>query len=292
MPDALRQSYGYCQALARREARNFYYSFLTLPRDRFRAMCALYAFMRVTDDLSDSGASMHSRGAALDDWQAQLRSALAGEAPGHPSLPALADAVARYNVPARHLEEVITGVRMDLRCPRYESFEDLSRYCYHVAGAVGLACIHIWGFRDQRAIPAAIDCGLAFQLTNILRDVREDAQRGRLYLPLEDLARFGLEPEEVSDGAADPRVRQLLAFEAGRARQYYAKARLLVDHLEPCGRPVLETMLAIYGGLLGEMERRGFDVFSRRVELSRARKWRLVLRAAARAGWLRLWGGR
>jgi len=286
MAVTVEQSYAYCQALARREARNFYYSFLALPRDRFRAMCALYAFMRVTDDLADSTTEVESRRAALETWGEAVRLALGGERQDHAALPALADAVRRYRVPRQYLEEVITGVRMDLERGTYQTFDELAGYCYHVAGAVGLACIHIWGFHDQRALQAAVDCGLAFQLTNILRDVREDALRGRLYLPLEDLAQFGLAARDLPPEAGDRRVRDLMAFEA-----FYASARQLANYLDPCGRPVLEIMLAIYGGLLDEIERRDFDVFSRRVELGRFKKWCAVARAFARAKWPALFGG-
>jgi phytoene synthase len=169
--------------LARRTAGNFYFSFLTLPGPLFRDMCALYAFMRISDDLGDDeSVSIDRRRELLAAWRQSLGRALDGDPRDHPALPALADAVGRHSVPREHLFAVLDGVAMDLKPAGFETFEELSKYCYHVAGAVGLCCIHVWGFHDDRAIPAAIDCGLAFQLTNILRDLGEDARAGRVYL--------------------------------------------------------------------------------------------------------------
>lgn len=267
MKPTLDDSYEYCRALARQTARNFYYSFLTLSQDRFRAMCVLYAFMRITDDLSDEGAEAE-RAANLVRWRASLSAALETGTFDHPIFPALADMLARFRVPPAYLFDVITGVEMDLNPTAFETFADLERYCYHVAGAVGLSCIHLWGFHDQRAISAAIDCGTAFQLTNILRDLQEDAERGRLYLPLEDLARFELTQAELRSGRHDARFEQLMQFEVSRTRAYYGRAKMLFEYLDPPGLPILDTMVRIYGGLLDEIERRKYDVFSRRVELS------------------------
>lgn len=281
----LDDSYTWCRALARKTAGNFYYSFLTLPAEQFRSMCALYAFMRVTDDLGDSPLPASDRAAALAEWRIRLRAALQGEPVDHPGLPALADVVARRQVPPEHLEAVITGVEMDLGSVELQTFEDLERYCYHVAGAVGLACIHVWGFRDERAIPAAIDCGLAFQLTNVLRDLGEDARLCRTYLPKCDLDQFGLTSSDIAHGVRDERFQRLMQFEVDRAKGYYAKALPLLGYIDPAARPVLDAMQRIYGGLLAEIERRRYDVFSRRVQLSRWRK--LSIAAGAVARW---WG--
>jgi len=295
-------------------------------------MCALYAFMRVTDDLGDSDEPQALRAAQLKQWRASLLAACetdltggrgscraedGGRSPAcgsagaslsqlerpdselppadHPVLPALADTVQRYRLPVQYLLDVITGVEMDLQPVAYESFAELAKYCYHVAGAVGLSCIHLWGFHDERAIAAAIDCGTALQLTNILRDVREDAARGRVYIPREDLERFHLTAAELagyepSAGHNDDRVRQLLQFEVSRAREYYARAQALFAYLDKPGRPILETMLRIYGGLLDEIERRDYDVFTRRVELSRWRKMRILAQTMARHKMRNLFG--
>lgn len=289
---SLDESYEYCVALSKRTARNFYYSFLTLPRDRFRAMCVLYAFMRVTDDLGDepdriappetNAQQPAARAAGLAAWRQSLRRALDEAAFDHPALPAVADLLRRYAIPRELLEAVISGVEMDLGEVSFNTFPELETYCYHVAGAVGLACIHIWGFHDERARTAAIDCGTAFQLTNILRDVKEDALLGRLYLPREDLARFGCTAADLSRGVQTEAFPALMEFEVRRAREYYRRARTLFPFLDPPGRPILETMIGIYEGLLDEIERRQYDVFTRRVQLSRWRKLAIAGRAIAR----------
>ena len=277
MQCSVAESYEHCRALARTTGRNFYYSFLTLPRDRRQAMCALYAFMRVTDDLGDSDAPAETRAAQLAGWRDSLLRACDAGQYDDPVLPALADVVRTYGIPVRYLLDVIAGVEMDLVPAAYRTFDELARYCYHVAGAVGLACIHLWGFHDERALGAAVDCGTAFQLTNILRDLAEDANHGRTYLPAEDLARFHIASGELAapdrNGlSGDDRFRQLMRFEVERAREFYARARALFEHLDPPGKPILEAMLRIYGGLLDEIERRRYDVFSRRISLSRGRK--------------------
>jgi phytoene synthase len=282
MTPTLDESYEYCRVLAKRTARNFYYSFLALPRDRFRAMCVLYAFMRITDDLGDDETPGVDRAAAIDRWRAELLFAWNSGQCAHPALPAIVDMLRTYQVPIQYLRDVIDGVAMDVQQVSFEAFEQLSNYCYHVAGAVGLACIHVWGFHDERAVPAAIDCGTALQLTNILRDIREDAARGRIYLPQEDLDRFSLTSDDLLAGCRDDRFERLMQFEVDRARDYYARARSLFDYLDPPGQPILETMLRIYGGLLDEIERRRFDVFTRRVELSCGRKLFIASHAIVR----------
>lgn len=269
---ALEQSYRHCRALARSTARNFYYSFLALPRDQFRAMCVLYAFMRVTDDLGDDDTPGVDRAAALERWRTELLFAWNSGQCQHPVLPAVIDMLRRYKVPLQYLLDVITGCEMDVEQVQFDNFGQLRDYCYLVAGAVGLACIHIWGYHDPRAEPAAVDCGTAFQLTNILRDLAEDAARGRMYLPADDLARFELTNLDLASGRRDDRFARLMEFEVARAREHYARARVLSEYLDPPGQPIFETMIRIYGGLLDEIERRRYDVFSRRVELSRTRK--------------------
>lgn len=276
---SLPESYAYCAALAKRTAGNFYYSFLTLPKDRFRAMCALYAFMRVTDDWGDSAESVEVRTRDLAAWRRDLSHALEGQSREHPVLPAVADMVRRYAIPPEHLRAVIDGVEMDLGPVRIETFGQLEKYCYHVAGAVGLACIHLWGFHDTRALAAAVDCGTAFQLTNILRDLREDALMGRVYLPAEDLRQFGCTADDFAKGRMTSNFLQLMQFEVARAREYYARAEALHAYLDPPGRPILETMISIYGGLLDEIERREYDVFTERVRLSGWRKLSMAGRA-------------
>lgn len=278
----LRPSYRLCSEIARREARNFYYSFLLLPPSRRRSMCALYAFMRHTDDLADEPGEPDAKRLALASWRSELQAALADPSSARsPILPALVDTVHRHQIPPRYLLDVLDGVEMDLEARAYPTFDDLYTYCYRVASAVGLCCIHIWGFRSDagRAEQLAESCGIALQLTNILRDVREDAARGRIYLPLEDLARFGVDPSELASSTLSPRLHDLLKFQADRAYDYYARACPLVGLVAPVGRPVLRAIVGIYRSLLDEIARRGYNVLDRRVSLSPWRKAAITLRS-------------
>jgi phytoene synthase len=280
---ALRASYQFCGDVARRQARNFYYSFLLLPADHRQAMCALYAFLRHTDDLADESGPIATKRLALDAWRADLERALGGPADAWPGLPALADTVRRHAIPARYLHEVIDGVAMDLEPVVYPSFAELYAYCYRVASAVGLCCIHIWGYRSEggQAEALAEACGIALQLTNILRDVREDAQRGRIYLPQDDLNRFGVSVADLSAPRPSDPVRALLAFEGQRAYDYYRKARPLTELVEPVGRPVLRAIVGIYRALLDEIARRDYNVLAGRIALPPWRKALITLGALA-----------
>lgn len=276
-------SFEYCHRLARKTAKNFYYSFLALPGEMRRDMCALYAYMRICDDLGDDpAASVDQRRESLARWREQVLHCLAGEAVDHPALPALADVVSRRGIPRGPLLDVIAGVEMDLEPVRYESFPALKDYCYHVAGAVGLCCIHVWGFEDERALPLAVECGLAFQLTNILRDLREDASLGRVYLPQEDLVRFGYTVADLAACRVDDRFHDLMRFEVSRAQDYYLRSEALVPFVSRTGRPVLVAMRKIYGGLLDEIVRRDYDVFRGRVSLPRWKKLAIVASALLR----------
>ncbi len=285
MSEPLAESYRYCEAVARREAGNFYPAFRLLPKGQRLAMCALYTFMRVADDLSDEPAPTDVKRRQLADWRRGLEAALAGHYQ-HPSHPALHDTVARYHIPREYLVAVLDGVEMDLEPVAYATFAELRLYCYRVASAVGLACIHIWGFHADDCKKYAEDAGLAFQLTNILRDLGEDAARGRVYLPREDLERFGYDVDRLQRGERDGAFRELMRFEVERARQFYEAAWPLAPRLEPSGRAVFLLMARTYRGLLDEIERRDYDVFRRRVRLSRWRKLLLALRVLpVRLGW-------
>ncbi len=204
--DALARSYVYCEGLARREAGNFYHAFRLLPADQRRAMCALYSFLRVADDLADGPGTAEEKRGPLGDWRRRLDEAVKGVY-SHPLHPALHHALRRFGVPCEHLHAVLDGVAMDLTVARYDTFADLYPYCYRVASAVGLACIPIWGFTGEQARDYAEAAGVAFQLTNILRDLGEDAGRGRVYLPREDLERFGYGEDALSAGVRDDRFR-------------------------------------------------------------------------------------
>jgi phytoene synthase len=277
----LEESYRFSAGIARREARNFHLAFRLLPRDKRRSMCALYAFMRHTDDLADEPAAVDEKIDALERWQADLDAALAGESPRWPGLLALAHTVSCCGIPPARLHEVIEGVSMDLSPRRYASFDELAVYCYHVASAVGLCCIHIWGYESDggRAERLAEACGTALQLTNIIRDVREDAESGRVYLPADEMARFGVEPADLTANRTGPRLRDLLEFQARRASEFYAEARGLVPLIEPVGRPVLMAIVGIYRALLEEIVLGDFDVLSRRVSVPAWRKTIIALRA-------------
>jgi len=285
MSHDLAHSYAYCERLARRQAGNFYHAFRVLPGRQRRAMCALYAFLRHTDDLADGPGSAADKRAPLADWRRQLTSALSGH-DHHCLHAALRHTVQSYHIPRQYLDDVLDGVEMDLDPGRYATFDALYRYCYRVASAVGLACIHIWGFRGEAAKGYAESAGIALQLTNILRDLGEDAARGRVYLPHEDLERFGYDEERLGRGERDDRFRALMRFEVERARSYYQAARPLSAHLPPAGRAVFQIMTRTYAGLLDLIESRDYDVFSRRVSLSAWRKLGLAVQALpVRWGW-------
>jgi phytoene synthase len=281
----LARSHAYCEEVARRHAGNFYPAFRLLPTDQRRALCALYAFLRVADDIADAPGPVGAKADQLRQWRAHLREALGGVY-RHRLHPALHHTVMHFGVPQRHLEEVLDGVAMDLTTSHYDTFKDLYEYCYRVASAVGLACIHVWGFAGARAEEYAEAAGIALQLTNILRDLAEDAGRGRVYLPREDLERFGYPPEGLAQGRCDGAFRALMRFEVERARGYYARAEALAPLLQPAGRAVFLVMLRTYRGLLDAIESRGYDVFRDRVRLPAWKKLWLAARALpVRWGW-------
>jgi len=246
-------------------------------------MCPLYGFMRVCDDLGDDPAhSPAEKQRHLQQWRTALHNALNGDCSGHPVFPALVDVVRQYDMPTEYLQHVIDGVQADLTFNGFATFDELASYCYQVAGAVGLCCLHIWGFDDEQAIPRAIDCGTAFQLTNILRDLGEDAAMGRVYLPRDELGRFGVSADDITAHRRNEGFCELMQFQVQRAAEYYQRARDLFPLIHRSGKPILAAMLNIYGGLLQEIELRNYDVFARRVALSRWRKLRIVLNAILR----------
>lgn len=276
MTGPVERSYKWCVASARRRARNFYYSFLLLPPAKRRAICAIYAFMRECDDLTDEPGAHR---AALTAWRRDLDRALQGEFGPHPCWPALHDTLQRYRIPPRYLHEMIDGVSSDLEPRRLATFEELYRYCYLVASVVGLTVIHIFEFQSAEALPLAEKCGVAFQLTNILRDVAEDNARGRIYLPLEDLDRFGVNPEDLR---YDERFQKLMAFEAERARAYYRESLPLVHMVHPDSRASLRALIRIYERLLAKIERARFDVLSQRVRVPAWEKVGILVQSALR----------
>ena len=276
-PD-LKQSYACCEQVARTQARNFYYSFLTLPPEQKQAMCAIYAFMRYSDDVSDEAAAEGSKADRMRAWREALDRALQGDYGDSRILPAFHDTVQRYHIPAHYFHDLIDGTEMDLTRRRYDTFPELYMYCYRVASVVGFVCLHIWGFdsTDGKALEYGEACGLAFQLTNILRDVKEDAARDRIYLPREDMRRFGVTEEDLKQGVMDDRFRALMRFEAARARGFYQRAQGLLLLVHPPCRPTLKIMMRIYEGILDSIERSGYDVFARRARVSTPQKLGIV----------------
>jgi 15-cis-phytoene synthase len=302
--DVLGLSYAACRLVSRQAKSNFYAGFLLLPPPQRRAMDALYAFMRHTDDLADNPQPVCQRSHALVCWRAELENALTGrfspadtappadtatagndpKAPppqsGRALLPALADTVERYQIPPEHLHAVIDGVEMDLKVHRYETFVELEQYCQRVASAVGLACIYIWGFRGAEAIGLARKCGIALQLTNILRDIGADAAQDRVYVPLADLRACGYTVDELMQGVADKRFERFMACQIERAEQYYREGAPLLELLQPRGRRVFGMIMAVYRTLLQRIQQHPADVLSRRIRLNRLKKLQIALRWA------------
>jgi 15-cis-phytoene synthase len=266
------ESYAFCEKVARRQAKNFYYSFLLLDADRRKAMCAIYAFMRYCDDLSDAE-GVADRATSIAHWRGDLERALQGSTPENLLWAAFIDTVARYKIPHKYFFEMIDGVSSDLEPRAIHTFDELYGYCYHVASVVGLTIIHIFGFDSPRgfdspeALKLAEKCGIAFQLTNILRDVREDAQKDRVYLPEEDLKRFGVSRAELGGATVSPALRQLLKFEAGRAREYYRESAPLVAMVHKKSRASLRALIGIYSSLLDRIEASDYDVLSQRIRV-------------------------
>jgi squalene synthase HpnC/squalene synthase HpnD len=277
------QSYMECRRIARASASNFYYAFFMLPQAKRDGLCALYAFMRLVDDVSDTVGSAADKQRGLARWRAALDAAAAGDVSSHPILPAFADTIERFHIPPRYFHDLISGAEMDLTVGEYATFDRLREYCYRVAGTVGLTCLHVFGFDDPHAPDLAEKLGIAFQLTNILRDVQSDHEMGRVYLPLEDLQQFGLRREALARGPLTPEMRGLLEFEAARAWNYYQEGVELIPLVHADARAALWALARIYSSLLRRIEARGYDVFSERVRLSAPEKTGILLRA--RLGW-------
>ena len=281
-PLQLRAAYSVCRHIARSAARNFYYGFIVLPARKRNALSAVYAFMRHADDISDDPTTpADERRAKLEGWINAFRRVVEGERTDDPVLFALADSQKRFNIPLELLDKLVQGTTMDVppaaasnEAPRlqYESFDQLYDYCYHVASVVGLVCIRVFGYRDPRAEELAEQTGVAFQLTNIIRDVKEDAALGRVYLPREDFGRFGIDALALNNGSAPTALRPLLEFEAQRAREYYRSAEELLPLIDEDSQPALWTLVEIYRRLLEKIVARNYDVFSQRVSLSTTEK--------------------
>jgi phytoene synthase len=318
----LDKAYAACRAIARREAKNFYYAFLALPAPRRNAICAIYAFMRKADDLADDESlSREERRRSLAVWLDEWRRACHGGDSSDSVFIAVRDAVDRFAIPLNLLDELVAGVTMDLDrtangalrnkeagCPTlsapsaervgtqppgtYSTFDDLYRYCYFVASVVGLVTIRIFGYIDPRAEKLAEETGIAFQLTNILRDIAEDAERNRVYLPLENLAAHNVSLDSLlhRNPGASPTAdeRALLAEIARRAEKFYQSAQQLLPLIDRESRPALWVLVAIYHGLLKRIERADYDVFSHRASVPLPHKLGILFVGLARMGWVRL----
>lgn len=297
----LEEAYATCRAIAKREAKNFYYAFVALPAERKNAICAIYAFMRKADDLADDESLTHEeRRRNLNAWLAAWHEASHDGPTTDPVFVAVRDSSRRFAIPLSLLDELVAGTTMDLT-PRggdvpdtYPTFADLYRYCYLVASVVGLVCIRIFGYADRKAEKLAEETGVAFQLTNILRDVSEDAGRNRVYLPLEDMAMHGVTLESLlhraSTAPPTPRELLLLAATAQRAEQYYSSARDLLPLIDKESRPALWVLVSIYHELLKRIERSNYDVFSRRARVPMLQKLGILSIGMMRVAWTRLAG--
>ncbi len=310
----LNEAYALCRTIARREAKNFYYAFVALPAPRRNAICAIYAFMRQADDLADDESlSRDERRRRLDAWQADWRGVCHGGDSSDLVFFAVRDAVERFSIPLNLLDELIAGVTMDLDEPNsdchpersvaeskdllfipgtYATFADLYRYCYLVASVVGLVCIRIFGYSDPRAEKLAEETGVAFQLTNILRDVAEDAARNRVYLPLEDLAAHSVSLDSLLHRKAGTpptaNERALLTAIAHRAENFYQSAQKLMPLIDRESRPALWVLVSIYHGLLKRIRRMDYDVFSTRAAVPLPKKLAILAAGLGRMAWARL----
>lgn len=305
---SIAQAYSYCRELARREAKNFYWAFRVLPRHKSDAMCAIYAFMRRADDISDDETKpVEARRAEMAAWLNAWRTARAGDKPSiraqdgdRTVFAALGDTQRRFSIPDALLEELVAGTTMDLEpqttgpdgAQTYATFEDLYRYCYLVASVVGLVSIRVFGYTDKRAEALAEETGVAFQLTNILRDVKEDIERGRVYIPLDLMDEFGEtvpELRELASGRAmTERERGMLATLAIRAEKYYVAGRKLIPLLDRDSHAAMWVLMTIYHRLLGQIAEKKMEVFAERVSVSTATKLSVLARGLAMAAWNRI----
>ncbi|MEE9324957.1 MAG: presqualene diphosphate synthase HpnD [Dehalococcoidia bacterium] len=272
---SLLEAYRYCGALARKRAKNFYYAFLSLPPQKRNAIYAAYAFFRHCDDYADEEMEPEEKVRLLEGCRRKLEQCYSGN-PQDLLFTALQDAVQTFNIAQEYFEEVISGVEMDLKVRRYTTFDELYDYCFKVASAVGLVCVDIFGYSHPDAKEHAVDLGIAMQLTNILRDIKEDAGRNRIYIPLDEMKRFGYSEEDLFRGVVNDSFVNLMRFQVQRARDYFHRGAGLLPLLEPRSRTCPAVMGGIYNRILEHIEARGYDVFNGRVDLSTPEKLQLT----------------
>jgi len=273
----LEEAYRRCDEIAR--SSNFYNGFRLLPPNKHRALSAVYAFLRQCDDVSDDPGTLEQKEAAFSEWRRLLNEGMENRISGHPTLPALIDTIRDFKIPVEYFHLLMVGTESDLRVSSYPTFSDLQTYCYHVASVVGLICIHIFGFEDPGAKKSAEACGIAFQLTNILRDIKEDLARNRIYIPLEDLERFQYTEDDLRHEVEDNRFRSLMAFEAERARSFYEQARPLIKMLSKDSRSCFRAMYESYATILSRIQQKNYQVFGERIRLGPAEKFQILLKA-------------
>ncbi|MGB2957272.1 MAG: presqualene diphosphate synthase HpnD [Bacteroidota bacterium] len=264
-------------AIIRNSNTSFYYSFSLLPKAKREAIHAVYAFCRYTDDIVDEGSDNRRKVILLRKWRMELGRAMRG-ASTYPLLNQLSTVAHRFNIPIHHFYELIHGMELDLAKSRYHTFEDLKEYCYLVASTVGLMCRSIFGFKNESTREYAINLGIALQLTNILRDLKDDAERGRIYLPLEDLERFGYTEEDLFDCRYTPEFVDLMRFECDRARHYFDAARDALKDEDKYYFFAARIMWSIYAHTLRRIEAAEYNVFDRRISISRFLKLLITFR--------------
>ena len=262
----------YCQQKAAASGSSFYYSFVFLPKERRRAITALYAFCREVDDVVDETADAQLAATKLAWWRTELAGLFAGN-PQHPVSRALAPFLEKYSLERENLNDIIDGMEMDLTQSRYLDWANLERYCHRVAGVVGLLAARIFGYRDPRTLEYARELGMAFQLTNIIRDVGEDARKNRIYLPMDDLKRFNVTAADILHAKETPEFRALMEFETARAKDFYGKAFAALPAVDRKSQRAGLIMAAIYRTLLDEIERDGWHVLTQRISLTPLRKF-------------------
>ena len=281
-PPQLRVAYQECRLITRKAATNFYYAFITLPPRKRRAIYAAYAFCRLCDDATDERIPTEEKLARLRALRCGLSAAYVGRPEG-PVFTALADTASVFDIPEEYFQEVVSGVEMDLTKTRYRDFQELRTYCYRVASVVGLACLHIFGFSEPRAKEYAVDLGLAMQLTNIMRDVEEDLERDRIYLPMDEIRESGYSVEELQRGVVNEPFRELMNIQARRAREYYISGSRLLPLLSPRSRACPAVLGQLYSLILDRIEAQGFNVFNGRVRLSRREKYLVTVQTWMRS---------
>ncbi len=255
---------------------NFYLSFLTLPEQKREAIETIYTFCRVSDDIVDESGDVGEKRARLRLWTEELQRSLTGDS-RYQVLNRTGRIVRRFNIPAHHLYELLEGMEMDLTKDRYQTFGELRTYCYKAASTVGLMCAEVFGYHHVRTKQYAVFLGIALQLTNILRDIKQDARKGRIYIPLEDLRRFGLTEQDILDNVYDDRFRDLMRFQVQRAREYYRKAKEALAEEDKPLFTAARIMGNIYYLLLRRIERVDYDVYSRRIRLGTTLKLAVVM---------------